>query len=44
MFDFRLVIIFNGVERILDQDEYVYDIIEKYEMKWEEKKATESEI
>ncbi len=44
MFDYRLVIVFNGAERILDQDEYLYDIVDTYELKWEEKKAGESEI
>jgi hypothetical protein len=39
MFDFRLIIVFNGLERILDQDEYIYDIINTYEVKWEEKKV-----
>lgn len=30
MFDFRLLIVFNGIERILDQDEYLYDVIDTY--------------
>jgi hypothetical protein len=34
MFDFRLVIVFNGIERILDQDEYLYDVIDTYQVKW----------
>jgi hypothetical protein len=27
LFDYRLIICFNGQERILDQDEFLYDIV-----------------
>lgn len=44
MFDYRLVVVLNGVERILDQDEYLDSVVNRYELKWEERKAGDSEI
>lgn len=37
MIDYRLVLLFGDKERIIDQDEVIFDIIKKYELSYEEK-------
>lgn len=40
LFDYRLVVEFNnGQLRILDQDELIGEIVDKYEVKYEDKTA-----
>lgn len=35
--DYRLVLVYEGKERILDQDELIFDIVRKYNVAAEEK-------